>query len=97
MHAQQLYWQPWWTVCQSVYVCVCLLLWIEIAASAGREHDKVGELLRGRQAAVREEEEGKWEHEESSQRFEWETFVGRQSDLNVGYEEVKTKTSDYTL
>lgn len=42
--------------------CVCekegVLLWIEIAASAGREHDKVGVLLRNQQAVVSKGEEG---------------------------------------
>lgn len=39
-------------------ICVYVPLWIEIAASAGREHDKVGVLLRDQQAAVREGEKG---------------------------------------
>ncbi len=39
-------------------VCVCVLLWIEIAASAGRENDKVGELLKDQQTAAREWEKG---------------------------------------
>lgn len=34
------------------------MLWIEIAATAGRENDKVGVLLRIQQAAVREGEIG---------------------------------------
>ena len=59
----------------------------------------MGVLLRGQQAAVREGgSEGKWEHEESGVRglsgsCMWEGRV----ILNVGYEEMKTKTSDYNM
>lgn len=61
-------------------VCWCVMLRNEIATSAGREHDKVGALLRERQAAL--SEGGRGERKEVgrrrkwSQRLEWETFVG---------------------
>lgn len=61
-------------LCTKVCVCVC-----EIAASAGKEHDKVGVLLRNQQAVAREGKKGsgktwrKW-----IQRFEWESlWAGR--------------------
>ena len=58
-------------------VCVCVLLWIEIAASAGREHSRMGVLLRDQGGG-----EGKWEREESgfsglSGRRVWESRVIR--------------------
>lgn len=49
-------------------MCVCVLLWTEIAASAGREQDKVGLPQRDQQAAVRGGGGGKWEDEESGVR-----------------------------
>lgn len=44
-------------LCTKVCVCAYVCVWSEFAASAGREHDKVGVLLRGLQAAVRERRE----------------------------------------
>lgn len=63
--------------CVCVCVCVCVLLWIEIAASAGREHSRMGVLLRDQGGG-----EGKWEREESgfsglSGRRVWESRVIR--------------------
>lgn len=60
----------------------------ETAASAGRGHDGVAALLKEQQAVGKE---GRKE----SQRFEWETFVERQRGFSVGFEEMRTKTSDY--
>lgn len=76
-----------------VYMCVCVfvLLWIEIAASAGRENDKVAVLLRVQQAAVGGGDR-KWEEAERgvkgfSGRYVWEGDC----------EEIKRKSSGYTL
>lgn len=83
MHAQRLHWQPWWRVC--VWVCVCALQRLEIAASAGRGDNKLAVLLKEEGGGGRKE----------SQTVEWESFVGRQRNFSVGCEEMRTETSDY--
>lgn len=90
MHAQRLYGQP----CCTAYQNVCAA--VDWNCSLGRERAGQSGLAAQEPAGSRGRREvGRWR--KWIQRFEWETFVGRQSDLIVGYEEMKTKTSDYTL